>query len=88
MVGKEISTLASDSSDNALPWMSEKAHVGDRSAIYSVVEQIVFHLLPRTVMDEILQKHITDYSDQGDAVDRICEKLLSTNAFCRRPKRS
>lgn len=51
-----------DSVDDILPFTDEKARTGVCYAFYIVVEQIVFDLLRRDVMDENLHKHTANWA--------------------------
>lgn len=57
--------------------------MGVHYAVLNVVEQILFDLLRLELIDEIIDKHIVDYFDASVAADKICENLVSTNAFMR-----
>lgn len=43
-----------------------------RSVLYNVIKRIIFYLLRREVMDEVLVQYITNYSETGDAAKKIC----------------
>lgn len=55
--------------------------MGVSSVVCKVLEQILFDLSRRELMDETLDNDIANYFETGDAVDRICGKLLPKNSL-------
>lgn len=51
------------------------------SVIHNVVEQVLLYLIPKDVIGENLNKHISTYFNSDDATSKICVKPLSINSF-------
>lgn len=60
-----------DSLDEALQCVSEKVCTSARYVVYNVVEQILFDLLSREIMDETLYKHMANCFDTSDAAENM-----------------
>lgn len=81
MVTREISALVTYSLQIIMQCAYEKACARARYFVNDVVEKVPYNLLHRKVIDETLDKHITNCSNISDAADKICEKLLCTKDF-------
>lgn len=80
-VAKEIPTPVAESLNDILQCAYEKARTGARSVAYIVVQQFIFDLFCREVMDEIPEKHLANYFDTSDDTYKIGKRLLFVNAF-------
>lgn len=81
MVVKEISALVPESSYGILQCDYDKACTGVFPAINTVVEQVLFDLLPRDLIARPLDSRISTYFTSGYAADKVCRELYSTNSF-------
>lgn len=79
MVVKEISALVPKSLDDIVHCPDENAGTGVCSVIYNAVEQVVLDVQHRDFIGDTLFRHISTYLYTGDAADKVCRKLLSTN---------
>lgn len=83
VVAKKIRTLLADSMDEILPCKCENVRPGVFYVVHKFIEQILFGLLRKDVMDEILDKHITKCFDRCDTADKVGGKLLSIHKCLR-----
>lgn len=78
---KEISTIVVDSLDDIQPYKYEKVCTALHCIVGAFVEQILFDLLCREMMHEILDRNIGSYFDTSNTNGKVGEKLLFLNAF-------
>lgn len=80
MVAKEISQLVADSLHDILMHMWEGTHGSLLCRLDRSWTNPIWSIAPGS-MDEILEKHVANYFDTGNAADRIGGKLMSANSF-------
>lgn len=59
----ELSKLVEEALDNMSPRSYPKAQSGIRGVAYSVIEHVIFDLLPKDVNCEALDAHLAKYFD-------------------------